>query len=487
MVDGISGRIDWDKNGNYTGGHDRVTDDIRGEISVGFGRDQGGALTPIISGRGQFALDNAARKYSPRNASSPLFGKLKPARPALFERTVGGVTYTVFAGHTDEQPLNPDTAAKRVTVTLVDPIADFRGVRIATQLYSGKRTGEVIDLILTAAGWTGGRDLDAGATIIPWWWEDGTDALDALQKVVASEGSPALLTIGPAGEIVFRDRHHRQTRTASTVSQQTWRGTPGAAEPTMAPGFEVDEAWQSVVNDVTLSVDERQPQAYGPVWTTDETITLAASASRTVVVATSDPFTGALAPTDDRDFTTLAGSISSVSLSRTSGASTSITLTAGGSGATITGLQLLARSVPVVRTVQVSASDSSSITDYGSRGIPTGMEPVWCGRYDAQALADLYVLQRKQPLPTARVRFVCGIGNDARLTALLARNLSDRVTVVEPESATNGAFFVERIEHVIYGEHNHEITFGLEAAPAAPVSPFILGTSTLNGSDGLGY
>lgn len=494
MPDRARAFIDWNKNGNYTGGHDDVTDDVRGEISCSFGRDMSQGLTPILSGRGAFGLNNGKsdiggtlRKYSPRNTASPLFGLVKPARPVLIDRVVNGVTWPIFVAHTDDQPLNPDIAVRQVRVGLVDYLADFRGPKISTQLYAGKRTGEVIDLILTAAGWTGGRDLDSGATVIPWWWEDGTDALDALQKVVASEGYPALLTMGTTGEVIFRDRHHRLTRAASTASQQTWRGTDGAAEPVMAPGTSIDEAWQNVVNDVTIEVGQRAPQAVDAVWQTDENVTLAASASRTVVVSTSDPFMNAVTPASGTDFLLLSGSISSVSLSRTSGGSTSITLTAGGGGALVSGLQLRAQAVPVVRTVQRSASDAASILDYGSRGIPSGMDPVWVGEYDAQALADLYVLQRKQPLPTAQVRFMCGVGDEDRLTALLARDLSDRVTIVEPESVTNGAFFVERIEHTIRGEHEHEIVFALEAAPAAPSNPFILGTSTLNGAATLGY
>jgi hypothetical protein len=493
MADGARVRIDWDKNGYFTGGLDDVTNDVRDGFTCSFGRDPTSGPAPIVSGRGAVNLENGkvaagGRKYSPRNTAGPLYTKLKPARPCLIERTVGGVTYTIFSAHTDSQPLSPDIANHRVTLNLVDWLADFRaGAKVTTQLYAGKRTGEVIGLILDAVGWTGGRDLDAGATVIPWWWENGADALDALQKVVASEGYPALLTVGPAGEIVFRDRHHRITRAESTTSQQTWRGTEESAEPILATGFSVDEGWQNVVNDITLQVDERQAQPYAAVWSTDETLTLGSNASRTVVISTSDPFKGALTPTAGRDFTLTLGSISSVTLSRTSGASTSVTITAGIFGATIQGLQLLAQSVPVVRSVTVTASDTTSIADYGSRGMPAGMDPVWCGRYDAQAIADLYVLQRKQPLQTVRARFMVGTGDAARATALLPRDLSDRVTIVEPESSTNGAFFVDRIEHTYRGPEEHEILFLCEAAPAAPVSPFILNTSTLNGSAGLGY
>jgi len=153
--------------------------------------------------------------------------------------------------------------------------------------------------------------------------------------------------------------------------------------------------------------------------------------------------------------------------------------------------------VPVVRTYQISASAASkttantaqSILDYGQRGIPSGLEPVWASRYDAQALCDLYVLQRAQPLTVLTVRFIASDLQQFRLSMVLGLDLSDRVTVIERESQVSGDFYVESIAHTIDGHVSHEVVLGLEAVPAFPSSTavFILGTSTLNGTDPLGY
>lgn len=482
-------RFDWAKDGTFgTAGVDNVTDDVRGGVTASYGRAQSSALELLTTGRGSMALDNTFRRYSPGNGASPLAGNLKPARPVLIDRTVRGVTYTILRAHTDDQPTNPDLDSKRITPGLVDYLADFRRPTLSTELYSGMRTGEIVGLILDEIGWAGARDLDSGATVVPWWWEEGTNAYDALAKVVASEGSPALLTIGSSGEVVFRDRHHRLVRSASTTSQQTWRGGDDDPEPRMAKGFLYDAAWRNVVNDVTITVDERKPAGHlSTVWSTDESISINASDTETFEVATTDPFRDAVVPVADIDYLLLTGSVASIGLSRTNGASTVISITAGGSGARLQRLQLRAFTVPVVRQVKIRRSDSGSITDYGPAGLPSGLEPVWATRYDAVGLATLYVLQRKQPLPILTVRFVCGVGDEARLTKLLALDLSDRVTVVEPETGVNGDYFVENIQHDITDRTEHVITFGLEAAPVAASSPFVLGTSTLNGSATLGY
>jgi hypothetical protein len=479
--------VDWAKSGATTGDAD-VTLDVRGATSAEFGRDQATALSPIVAGRGSFDLDNTSRKYSPRNTGSPLFGNLKPARPVTVTRTVGATTYTIFQGHTDDSPVNPDVNAKRVTLNLVDTLADFRGVTVATPLYQGITSGQAIGYVLDAAGWTGGRDLDVGSSTFPWWWVDGTDAMTALQDILASEGAPALLTISSTGAMVFRDRQHRYVDAGSLTPQTTFRGD-GLVEPVMSPGFAYSDAWANVVNSVSFSISERRPWGFiAVVWDDEDAVLgIGASQSSVVVLATSDPFKDAVTPVEGTDFNVLAGSITNVTLSRTSGSSTSITFTAGASGATIKNVQLRARSVPVVRTRQFPATDSTSVTDYGQKGVDSAQVPTWCSRQDAQSLANLLVAQRKQPLPLLTARFVCGDAQTTRLAALLALDLSDRVTVVEPETQVNGDYFVESISHTIADVTEHEIVFGLEAVPTTPTSVFRIGTSVLGGSDLLGY
>jgi hypothetical protein len=491
--------VDWDRNGNFTGPFDDVTDDVRGTVSVSFGRESVTALAPLIAGRGSFDLDNTSRRYSPRNASSPLFGKVKPARPVLITRDVKvattTTTYTIFRGHIDDTPISPDVDGRLVTVNLVDSLQDFQQNTISTELWQGLRSGDAIGKILDAAGWTGGRDLDPGCSIFPWWWAEGSTAASALQDVLDSEGPPSLLTIGPAGEIVFRDRCHRLTRSASTTSQRTLRGTDSAPEPVIGRGFTYSDNWQNIINDVVLQVDERAASALDVVWSSDETITIPASSSVNVLVRTSDPFYGAVLPVGtfgsfitNLDFTTISGSPQASSLSRLSGAALTITLTAtGGVPAALSNLRLRALSVPVARSYQVTSTDATSQTDYGQRNVPGTASPAWVSRWDATDLAQQATAQRAQPLPALQVPFTCHDSQATRLDAVLALDLSDRVTVIEPETGLANDFFVETISHEIGSVAQHVITLGLEMVPTTPTSVFMLGTSTLNSATPLAY
>jgi hypothetical protein len=474
--------VDWGKDGTFAAFGDDVTAYVRPRIdplTAQYGRDQSTALAPTVSGSGGLTLDNRTRIFSPRNTASLLFGKMKPARPVRITRTIAGTTYTLFAGHTDDNPINPDVNAKTVTLALVDNLADFRGQNVTTPLYRDIRSGQAIGYILDACGWPATlRDLDVGATIIPWWWEDGTDALNALERVLSSEGPPALLTVGTSGEIVFRDRHHRLTRAEALTSQSTWRSS-GGLEPVMQAPFEYDEAWRNIINTGTVSVDVRQPQPSQVVWTSDTTIGLTAGEQRLVTASGSDPFYNAIVPIDGIDYRALSGSVTA-ELLRTSGTAATIKLTAIGGAATIAGLQLRAQPVTVAYTVQVSASDPQSIADYGPRSFPS--ELPWCGVGDAQAVLDAAVSQRAQPLPIVQARFL--IRDPAKAASLLSRDLSDRVTVIEAETATNGDFYIESIRHDLTGEEDHSITFGLEAAPTGATPTFRFDTAGAGFNDG---
>jgi hypothetical protein len=481
--DGIRIEIDWGKDG-YGSVGDNVTALVRpiqGAVTAEYGRDQVTALAPTVSGRGSIVLDNRDRRFSPRNTASPLYGKLKPARPVRITRTISATDYVLFIGHTDDSPINP-TDDKNVSLTLIDSLADFRGQTISTPLYSGIRTGQAIGYILDACGWSSTlRDLDAGATVIPWFWADGKDALTALEEIIRSEGPPALLTIGADGAIVFKDRHHRLLDSTSITSQGTWRGS-GVLEPVMQKPFSYNESWANIVNTGSASVDVRTPQQLQQVWTADTTIGLSNGESRLITVSATDPFFNAVPPVAGVDYVLTSGTVTTA-LTRTSGGSTTIIITAVGSAAVVTGLQLRAQPVTVAYTVQVSASNPDSMTDYGSRAFPGDLP--WCNPYDAQAVLSTAVAQRAQPLPIISTRFLLG-NNKTKAAAILTRDLSDRVTIIEPETVVNGDFYMESLGHEISDPSgaDHAVTVGSEAAPQEVANVFQLDTTGRGADNG---
>ena len=127
----------------------------------------------------------------------------------------------------------------------------------------------------------------------------------------------------------------------------------------------------------------------------------------------------------------------------------------------------------VAYTTQVSVRDGASVTEYGARSIG---ELPWCGRYDAQAVAEVTLARRAQPLEVFTARFV--LGTAARALAVLGRDLSDRVTLWEDETFLDGVdFFVEAFDHTLTGDVDHVVTVGLEAAPVQVSPVFRLDTA----------
>jgi hypothetical protein len=491
-ADGIKVEVDWNRDGDFTGTNENVTRYIRRSepISLSYGRDPGTTGSVVVQGQGGVVLNNSDRRFSSRNTASPLYGLIKPARPVRVTRNIGGSTYTLFRGHTDETPLNPDPTSKSVALSLVDYLGDFRGKDLTTAMYSGIRTGAAINVILDACDWDPAlRDIDPGATVMPWWWEDGTDAMTALDKLVRSEGSPALLTVGTSGEVIFRDRHHRRLRTTSSTVQSTWRDT-GKLAPVIAREFSYDESWQNIVNTASAEVDQRQPQDLQVVWSLENFNTnIQLFTPQTVWAKLTDPVIGVVTPTVSngdivKTFPDVVGNVTAT-LIQTSGQTIGITLSAG--------LRVdPGGEHPVPRQARHRGEHDHgerhpgrAITaDYGKKAF--SLDAPWCNAYDAQAILDQIVSDRAQPLPVVTTKVL--VGRDVpTATAILSRDLSDRVRVKETQTLLDDDFFIESIQHDLSGEHDHEVTFALEHVPPDDgTTLFTVGTSLLDGTDVLG-
>ena len=475
--------IDWLNDGDFIDANDEVTSTAGGNalaadgLTITYGRDQARAFSPVRAGEAAFKLNNAARIYSPENASSPLFGQLVPGRPVQITATQDAATTVIYRGFLDDYTVSPNRGDRTVTLSCLDLMARFAQANpLSTPLYAGIRTGTAIGLILDQLGWPGGaRDLDPGASTIRWWWEEGTDGLTALARMLAAEGPPAVCYVDTSANFVYRDRHHRLLDAASTSVQATFTNgtsTETASTVTFSQPMTYDTGWRDIVNTIIVPVDQRNQQELDVVWQTDATIAVPAGTSTAVIAQSGDPFANAVTPVAGTDYTLLTGA-ATATLSRTSGQSTTITFTDSGAGSLITALQLRANPVTVARTVQVSVTDTASKTAYGVRGLPSGIDISGATVEDAVAVATIFVTRyaQRQPIVTIPVANL----NDKRLTQQLARDLSDRVHITDTETGLNADFFIEQISHATSGAGRVlTTTFGCEKADAtSPTGMFV--------------
>jgi hypothetical protein len=490
---------DWTRQGVFTNPYENVTKQLRGDIVVSYGRNEPRAISPAGAGKLSFRLINVSRVFSPENTSSPIAGQVLPGTTTQYQVTdpTTAAIYVLAKGPIDSIEVDTTDPAKTVSITASDGWGEPGAEQLSTPVYSGQRTGYLINVILDAINWTGGRDIDAGATVVPWWWVEGADAATAVNDLVNSEGPPAIAYV-EGGTFVFRDRHHRLQRADSLTSQglytQNKPSGPVAAGDfkILRDSFTYDHGLNNIVNSVTLTVDQRSPTDTSVVWSTDEFINLGANEVRTYIAQGSDPFINAIVPVpvgpsplgDDStvgDYTLVAGTVT-MALSRTSGQTCFLTVTAGAGGAVIQGLALRATPIPVARTVQVQQEDTSSVLTY-TRKKWDGTAP-WASAYDADAIAQQIIAVYAQPRPT--VTFDIANVNTTHLSAILTRNISQRITVKNDELGLNGDFYVEQLTHtIIKNGLIHKQTIGAQAVdPGQPANVFTFDTSGKGFNDG---
>lgn len=458
-----------------------VTSNEIGDVVISYGRDQDRQIGQASVGTASIRLCNVSRDYSPENPASPLHGNLDPARDAKFEVTWASTVFPLFRGRIDDFDVSASYSDRTVSFSFLDGMALLQGYRLSTEVFGSLRTGELIGLILDEAGWTGERDLDLGATVVKYWWSENTDALTAIQDLVKSEGPPAVAFVGPDGTFRFHDRHHRIQNSTSTDVQATFaQAAIGCASPavtgmSIAQPFTYAHGWRDIVNSVTFEVQDRIPDTeISDVWTSEDSIVLSTGQSVDLDISTSDPFVDAVVPVEGTDFTRTGTGSVLVGLSRTSGASAAITVTASGGGAIITGMKLRARSISVANTTKVTRQDTGSITIHGEKTNPDTAP--WAGVNDAGAIADMILLYYARRRPTVQLRVVTQ--DPSHFVQVLQRTLGDRVRIQNDELGLNGDFFIERVTHTIERFNQagrppaHSVVFGCEKDQDVIANPF---------------
>lgn len=210
--------------------------------------------------------------------------------------------------------------------------------------------------------------------------------------------------------------------------------------------FDYAHGWRDIVNDVSFDIEERRPDTdRSVVWESTDTIALSLGQTVTVEAKASEPFRDAITPVAGTDLVYGGAGTPAASISRTSGQSTTISVTAVGGAVTITRMQLRARAVPTVRTVKMGASDSVSIQRHGQRSNPD--DAPWANQHDALAVAQLLLAHYAQRRPTVGLRLVSS--DEEHLLQILQRTISDMITISHGELGLSANFHVESIEHSI--------------------------------------
>ncbi len=369
----------------------------------------------------------------------------------------------------DNYVLNPAREDLSVTMSCMDALQWLANTTLSTSIYPALQTGDAINVILDEAGWPAGkRDIDQGASTIRWWWEEGTNGLQAVQDLVESEGLPAIAYVDGFGNFVFRSRHHRFQRGRSTGVQTTFRNCVEFDEPNFSAPVTYDIGWKDIINQIDVDVDERAPIGYGEVWSTaDEELTVIKGfETYSIVIKPSDPFYGATTPSVTDGTLVLqtgSGTIDTVAITKDSGQATRLTIKAGSSDVTLTKVSLKAFSVPVLRTKKIVQESTTSIAKYGPQANQNSNFP-WTNINDMDSIAQVILGQRADRL--AVVYITLNNGHPIRISNIMNRQLSDRVHLIEMmQTFMNDDYYIEVLENTISNNGAvHTLSIGCEKA-----------------------
>jgi hypothetical protein len=468
-VRGWTFSVDWSQHGTFTEPLEDATSRIDDQdVTIVVGRESEKTQGHSQSSRLELAMQNSDRALMPEYTGSPIYGKVGPGRRVTFSGTAGTSTITLLAGDLDAYTVDYGAKDFSFAATVLDGWGKPGDVDLSTAVYTGIRTGDAINIILDAIGWTGGRSIDPGATCMPYWWAEGVDAATAVNQMVDAEGLPAIAYV-QGSTFYFRDRHHRILNARSVTSQATFSHIyPSAgfgAELKIKKGeFTYEDGQNFIVNTVNFDVPIRATANPTAVWSSDSPISLKSGEVQTFGVSSgSDPFVNATVALTTRNGTVVP------TLDRTSGAAVTLTLTAS-SNAVVDSLVVTANLIPVVRTIKVVKTDAGSVLNYGPQTWTTD-PPAYVNQYDALAIAARLVASFAYRKPS--LTFTVSGYTPAVAATLLQLQVSDRVTVRNDLGGINADFMIEQITYTIKNLDLLEVKFGCQSPdPVQPANIF---------------
>lgn len=479
---------------NWVHEHMRNNPGVRIERGKDIAQQRGRPAVPSAD----FVLNNTSKLYSPENAGSPLFQFLLPDRRNGIYMLVGrpgGVTYDdtrftyeegdvyyngyaivpLFYGFTDEPLHEPEIEAQRMSIKSLGRMSSLRGRKVTTALYTAIRTDEALVHVLTEAGWNASEYvISIGDTTMTHWWAHEADAWTAIMQLLETEGSGASIYENGQGQLVFENRTYRTVADRSTTPQAYYIAGNAIDYPPMdsvggdyiGPShlpfqhYTYKQEMRGIFNDVRMSVDIRgaDPTEQVIAHQGDDSLSFGVSEVQTFEFVTADPIATVTAPVVTTDYVVDSGSIASTSVVITSARTMTVTITAGGGGAVISGpgtsttgfqvrghLYIVLNEQVVTQTVDAGSSPRVKTLDLTEQGAwPCVSAPT------AQTLVNAAAEYYRESRPTISIELT---NKDWRcVEEMVSRQISDRVSIYAGPNEFQGDIWIEQI--------NHEVTEG---------------------------
>lgn len=183
----------------------------------------GQGFEKVNTGRCYIVLDNSTGRYDAWNTSSPLYPNVTYGRDVKItvRSFATGTIYPVFYGVIEDiQPNNTLDGEKKVTITIVDGWQYLRNYTARYAIQQNISPDEAIGFILDNVNWPPrwGRNLDAVADNIRFWWANG-DKISANEIDNIAESFLGYFYMDATGRATYRARSNVGTSIVDLTSE----------------------------------------------------------------------------------------------------------------------------------------------------------------------------------------------------------------------------------------------------------------------------
>jgi len=421
--------VDWNNDGDFGDANEDISADVK-SISYSRGKDE--ELGKASPGTLSIRVNNSDGKYSP-TLNTGIYTNLLPKR-VIKVTTTAPAAYNLFYGYIETITPHPDPASQDCYISAIDGLDFLAREELDTILYKDQLTGYLVGKILDDAGWSDTlRVIDGGQDTVPYAYWHKVKARFALQDIEDSE--LGFIYVNGAGQLAYEDRHHRYSATHQT-SQATF-------DDTMVD-IVYDYSARNVFNEVRATITPWELKAEAELWRLQETPIIDIGQTKTFW-GESEYFVDAwVTPVITTDYTA-SGTISIATTKFAKSIKLGVTNT-DAVPVTITLLKARGTYYDDLTKVSRKSEDATSQGLYQKRTLPLD------GKYltnadKAQDFCDYGVARFKDP--QAEVVITIVNKNNANLTQILSREISDRITVQNTKLGLDADFFINEMEHEI--------------------------------------
>ncbi len=462
--------VDWDGDLSW----DHINSDITAYVrSATYKRGKDSELGKASTGTLELVLNNDSQIFSPEYSAGALHDLLLPKR-AIRLTTTAPAAYNLFYGYIEQFIPHPAISEQSCYVYALDGFDYLSRAITKSVLYKSHVTGELITHILNDAGWSAAlRSIDTGQDIVPYFYSNDQSCLNALRDIENSE--LGFIIINGAGQLCWEDRQHRW-KTPHHATQATFSDSMVA--------ITYDYSAKQIYNRIEAVITPWELQPLAEIWRLETEEILAAGASVIYYPEFLDFADAITTPVATTDYLAYTGT-GATGTDKTTSLTVAIDKFAQGAKLTITNGWTASLYLYLFRLRGTLYNSRTKITKYAEDTASQTAYQKRVYRLDGKYLTNASTAQEfcnwavgRYKDPGAEISVTIVNEDTARLTQILSREISDRVTIVNTELGLSDDFYIDYMTHTITDSGtNHKVVYKL--SKSANEEAWILGTSKL--------